>query len=51
MQAVCQWFGKGDLSRAKKEQADKDRLIAELNKQIKELQAEKARLKEQHKLT
>ena len=38
-----------DLSKAKKELADKNRLIAELNKQIEELQAEKARLQEQHK--
>ena len=46
---ILAWFGKGDLSKAKKELADKDGLIAELNKQIKELQAEKARLQEQHK--
>ena len=46
---ILAWFGKGDLSKAKKELADKDRLIAELNKQIDELQAEKARLQEQHK--
>ena len=46
---ILAWFGKGDLSKAKKELADKDRLIAELNKQIEELQAEKARLQEQHK--
>ena len=37
-------FGKGDLAKTKKELADKDRLIAELNRQIKALQAEKARL-------
>ena len=46
---ILAWFGKGDLSKAKKELADKDRLIAELNKQIKALQVEKARLQEQHK--
>ena len=46
---ILAWFGKGDLSKAKKELADKDRLIAELNKQIEELQAEKVRLQEQHK--
>ncbi len=46
---ILAWFGKGDLSKAKKELADKDRLIAGLNKQIKELQAEKARLQERHK--
>ena len=46
---ILAWFGKGDLSKAKKELANKDGLIAELNKQIKELQAEKARLQEQHK--
>ena len=46
---ILAWFGKGDLSKAKKELADKDRLIAELNKQIKALQAEKARLQERHK--
>lgn len=46
---ILAWFGKGDLAKAKKELADKDRLIAELNKQIKALQAEKARLQEQHK--
>ena len=46
---ILSWFGKGDLSKAKKELADKDKLIAELNKQIDELQAEKARLQEQHK--
>lgn len=45
---ILAWFGKGDLSKAKKELADKNRLIAELNKQIEELQAEKARLQEQH---
>lgn len=38
---ILAWFGKGDLSKAKKELADKDRLIAELNKQIEELQAER----------
>ena len=42
-------FGKGDLAKAKKELSDKDRLIAELNKLIKELQAEKARLQKRHK--
>ena len=46
---ILAWFGKGDLAKAKKELTDKDRLIAELNKQIKELQVEKARLQEQHK--
>ena len=46
---ILAWFGKGDLAKAKKELADKDRLIAELNKQIKALQVEKARLQEQHK--
>ena len=46
---ILAWFGKGDLAKAKKELADKDRLIAELNKQIKDLQAEKARLQEQYK--
>ena len=46
---ILAWFGKGDLAWAKKELTDKDRLIAELNKQIKELQVEKARLQERHK--
>ena len=46
---ILAWFGKGDLAKTKKELADKDRLIAELNKQIEELQAEKVRLQEQHK--
>ena len=46
---ILAWFGKGDLAKAKKELADKDRLIAELNKQVKVLLAEKARLQEQHK--
>ena len=46
---ILAWFGKGDLAKAKKELADKDRLIAELNKQIKAPQAEKVRLQEQHK--
>ena len=46
---ILAWFGKGDLAKAKKELADKDGLIAELNKQIKALQVEKARLHEQHK--
>lgn len=46
---ILSWFGKGDLAKAKKELVDKDRLVAELNKQIEELQAEKARLQEQHK--
>lgn len=39
------WFGKGYHAWAKKEPADKDKLI-ELNKQIKTLQAEKALLQE-----
>ena len=46
---ILAWFGKGDLAKAKKKLADKDRLIAELNKQIKALQAEKAQLQDQHK--
>ena len=46
---ILAWFGKGDLAKAKKELADKDGLIAELNRQIKALQVEKARLQEQHK--
>lgn len=43
---ILAWFGKGDLSKAKKELADKDRRIAEPNRQIMALQAEKARLQE-----
>ena len=46
---ILAWFGKGDLAKAKKELANKDGLIAELNKQIEELQAEKAQLQERHK--
>ena len=46
---ILSWFGKGDLAKAKKELSGKDEKIAELNKQIKALQAEKARLQEQHK--
>ena len=46
---ILAWFGKGDLSKAKKELADKDEQIAGLNKRLKELQAEKTRLQEQHK--
>ena len=46
---ILAWFGKGDLAKAKKELEDKDRLIAELNKQIKELQAERSRFQERHK--
>ena len=46
---ILAWFGKGDLAKAKKELSDKDEEIAELNKQIKALQVEKARLQEQHK--
>lgn len=46
---ILAWFGKGDLTKAKKELEDKDRLIAELNKQIKELQAERSRFQERHK--
>lgn len=46
---ILAWFGKGDLAKAKKELADKDGLIAELNKQIEELQAEKEWLQERHK--
>lgn len=46
---ILSWFGKGDLAKAKKELADKDGQIAELNRQIKALQAEKIRLQEQHK--
>lgn len=37
------------MPKRKKELSDKDEKIAELNKQIKALQAEKARLQEQHK--
>ena len=47
--AILSLFGKGDLSKAKKELADKDRLIAELKEQIKALQTEKANLQEHHK--
>ena len=46
---ILAWFGKGDLAQAKKELADKDGQIAELNKRIKELLAEKERLQERHK--
>ena len=47
---ILSWFGKGDLAKAKKELSDKDEEIAGLNKRLKELQAEKARLQERHKL-
>ena len=43
---ILSWFGKGDLAKAKKELSDKDEEIAGLNKRLKELQAEKARLQE-----
>ena len=46
---ILAWFGKGDLAKAKKELADKDGQIAELNKQLKVLLAEKERLQERHK--
>ena len=46
---ILAWFGKGDLAKAKKELADKDGQIAELNKRIKELLAEKEQLQERHK--
>ena len=46
---ILAWYGKGDLAKAKKELADKDGQIAELNKRIKELLAEKERLQERHK--
>ena len=46
---ILSWFGKGDLAKAKKELSDKDEEIAGLNKRLKELQAEKARLQERHK--
>ena len=46
---ILSWFGKGDLAKAKKELSDKDEEIAGLNKRLKELQAEKERLQEQHK--
>ena len=46
---ILSWFGKGDLAKAKKELSDKDEEVAGLNKRIKELQAEKARLQERHK--
>ena len=46
---ILSWFGKGDLAKAKKELADKDKEIAGLNKRLKVLQAEKARLQERHK--
>lgn len=45
---ILSWFGKGDLAKAKKELANKDEEIARLNKRLKELQAEKARLQERH---
>ncbi len=41
-------FGKGDLAKAKKELADKDEHIAELQARIKQLEAEKAALKEKN---
>ena len=47
---ILSWFGKCDLAKAKKELSDKDEEIAGLNKRLKELQAEKARLQERHKL-
>ena len=47
---ILSWFGKGDLAKAKKELSDKDEEIAGLNKRLQELQAEKARLQERHKL-
>ena len=46
---ILSWFGKGDLAKAKKELSDKDEEIAGLNKRLKELLAEKARLQELHK--
>ena len=46
---ILSWFGKGDLAKAKKELSDKDEEIAGLNKRLKELLAEKARLQERHK--
>ena len=46
---ILSWFGKGDLAKAKKELTNKDEEIARLNKRLKELQAEKARLQERHK--
>ena len=46
---ILSWFGKGDLAKAKKKLSDKDEEIAGLNKRIRELQAEKARLQERHK--
>lgn len=46
---ILAWFGKGDLAKAKKELANKDEEIAGLNKRLKELQAEKARLQERYK--
>ena len=47
---ILSWFGKGDLAKAKKELSGKDEEIAGLNKRLNELQAEKARLQERHKL-
>ena len=46
---ILSWFGKGDLAKAKKELADKDEETAGLNKRLKALQTEKARLQERHK--
>lgn len=46
---ILSWFGKGDLSKAKKELASKDEQIAKLKSRIQTLITEKARLQEQHK--
>ena len=46
---ILSWFGKGDLAKAKKQLAGKDKQIAKLQERIKTLMAEKASLQERHK--
>lgn len=46
---ILSWFGKGDLTKAKKKIAEKDEQIAKLKGRIQTLKAEKAQLQAQHK--
>ncbi len=47
--AILSLFGKGDLAKARKDLTARDEQIANLNEQIKKLQAERAAIVQQHK--
>ncbi len=46
---LLSWIGKGDLAKARKDLTARDEQIANLNEQIKKLQAERAAIVRQHK--